>query len=127
MPKNNKEAVQEFDMRCTQLMQLMKKWNAPIYLTDGFRSLQEQADLYALGRTKPGKIVTKAKPGSSAHNYGLARDYCFLLPHGKITYTGDWNLLGKACKQVGLSWGGSWLRFKDRPHCEFPNWKKFKK
>jgi peptidoglycan L-alanyl-D-glutamate endopeptidase CwlK len=30
--------------------------------------------LYAIGRTKPGKKVTKAKGGTSYHNYGLAFD-----------------------------------------------------
>ena len=45
------------------------------------RTFAEQADLYAQGRTKlfdaQGKklgIVTKASPGRSLHNYGLAVD-----------------------------------------------------
>jgi hypothetical protein len=42
----------------------------------GRRTMEEQAALYAKGRTKqPGKIVTKAKPGQSYHNYGLAFDW----------------------------------------------------
>jgi peptidoglycan hydrolase-like protein with peptidoglycan-binding domain len=43
-------------------------------ITDGFRSFAEQDALFAQGRTKPGKIVTKARGGLSNHNYGLAID-----------------------------------------------------
>lgn len=54
-------------------------------VVSGYRSLQEQADLYAKGRTpyevahqvsKQGRngSVTDAPPGRSAHNYGLAID-----------------------------------------------------
>ena len=34
----------------------------------GHRSHDKQAELYAIGRTKPGSIVTNAKPGQSRHN-----------------------------------------------------------
>ena len=34
----------------------------------------EQAKVYAQGRTAPGKIVTHAKPGHSNHNFGVAFD-----------------------------------------------------
>ncbi len=36
------------------------------------RTYKEQNDLYALGRTKPGKKVTNAPGGRSYHNFGLA-------------------------------------------------------
>ena len=42
--------------------------------TQTLRTIKEQDDLYAQGRTKKGKIVTNAKGGQSIHNYGLA---CF--------------------------------------------------
>lgn len=41
----------------------------------GRRSMEEQAMLYAQGRSRPGKIITQAKPGQSYHNYGLAFDW----------------------------------------------------
>jgi LAS superfamily LD-carboxypeptidase LdcB len=55
-------------------------------IISGYRSLQEQAELYAIGRTpeevaahvsKQGRdgSVTDAVPGQSAHNYGLAVDF----------------------------------------------------
>ena len=43
-------------------------------VTYGLRTMQEQATLYAQGRTTPGKKLTNAKPGQSYHNYGLAVD-----------------------------------------------------
>ena len=47
------------------------------------RTWDEQADIYAQGRTKPGKIVTFAKPGDSMHNYGFAEDIVFLIDKDK--------------------------------------------
>jgi D-alanyl-D-alanine carboxypeptidase len=42
----------------------------------GRRTMEEQAMLFAQGRSRPGKIITQAKPGTSYHNYGLAFDWC---------------------------------------------------
>jgi hypothetical protein len=42
----------------------------------GYRSYEEQANKYAQGRTKIGKIITNAQPGFSLHQYGLAIDVC---------------------------------------------------
>lgn len=42
-----------------------------ILVTCTWRSRTEQQDLYDSGRTKPGKIVTNAKPGQSAHNFTM--------------------------------------------------------
>jgi peptidoglycan L-alanyl-D-glutamate endopeptidase CwlK len=57
------------------------------------RSFKEQNDLYAKGRTLPGKIVTYAKGGQSYHNYGLAIDIVFLIDKdGNGTYeTATWD------------------------------------
>jgi peptidoglycan L-alanyl-D-glutamate endopeptidase CwlK len=65
--------------------------NLPWICVYGRRTLKEQAELYAQGRTKPGKVVTNAAPGFSAHNYGLAADLapvkngaiCWDLPNFK--------------------------------------------
>ena len=47
-------------------------------VTQGLRTIAEQDELYAQGRTKPGKIVTNAKGGKSNHNSGLAIDVCIV-------------------------------------------------
>ena len=75
----------------------------------GRRTMEEQAALYQKGRTTKGKIVTKAKPGESYHNYGLAFDWVPLKqnPKNADLWFADWDdqtafLLGD---QVGLSFG----------------------
>lgn len=88
-----------------------------IYST--FRDHESQNDLYAQGRTKPGKIVTKAKGGDSFHNWRVAFDAAPTVD-GKI----DWNdskafeKMGAIGESVGLEWGGRW-KFKDMPHFQF--------
>ena len=44
------------------------------FATFGTRTYEEQNALYAQGRTAPGKIVTNARGGQGAHNFGLATD-----------------------------------------------------
>ena len=49
----------------------------PIHITWGRRTLQEQETIYRYGRSAPGQILTTNRSGYSAHNYGLALDFCF--------------------------------------------------
>jgi peptidoglycan L-alanyl-D-glutamate endopeptidase CwlK len=94
-----------------------------IYCT--FRYFVDQAELYAQGRTKPGKIVTKAKPGESAHNYGLAFDGAPLI-HGRIAWDdhAHWVIYGQIATDVGLEWAGNWKGdLIEMPHVQLPNWK----
>jgi hypothetical protein len=91
-------------------------------ITDTYRTAEQQRDLYAKGRTKPGKTVTNAKPGESYHNYGLAFDVYFNAG-SKIDNTVDLSRtmtadIAKYAEKLGLSWGGSWESFKDYPHFE---------
>lgn len=103
------------------------------------RTIQEQNELYAQGRTKlfdaAGKrlgIVTKAKGGESYHNYGLALDIVLLIDKdGNQTYeTASWDTVGdydgdkladwmevvKIFEKYGWEWGGRWAKFPDKPH-----------
>lgn len=99
-----------------------------IRVVQGLRTIEEQNALYAQGRTKPGPIVTKAKGGSSFHNYGLAIDICWLVeaPGGKWVYdaTKSWNFgpnykkVVQIFKDAGYVWGGDWKSIKDTPHFE---------
>ena len=84
---------------------------------DGSRSYEEQNKLYAQGRTKPGKIVTKARGGQSWHNFGLAFDVGIFDPSGEHYYgeSRAYNELGRIGKELGLQWGGDW-DFEDPPH-----------
>jgi peptidoglycan L-alanyl-D-glutamate endopeptidase CwlK len=92
-----------------------------ICVAQGYRSKAEQDALYAIGRTKPGKIVTNARGGQSNHNYGVAVDLCLYSADGR---TVSWNVNGpfrkviSAMKAEGFKWGGDWRSFKDYPHFE---------
>lgn len=112
---------------------------------EGLRTFEVQDAYYALGRTKAnpdgrskskplGNIITNAKAGSSAHNYGLAIDYVLLVDtnsdgtfetpkwDAKGDYDGDnkadWLEISTIFKKYGFSWGGDWRTFVDMPHVE---------
>lgn len=89
------------------------------------RTIAEQDALFAQGRTKPGKVVTKARGGLSYHNYGLAIDIVLII-NGKEAswddktdfdgdHIADWQEIVTIFKQHGWEWGGDW-GFQDKPH-----------
>jgi len=109
-----RDLMEKFIVQC-------KKKNIDVSISQGFRSIQDQNSLYAQGRTKPGKIVTNARGGYSAHNYGLAFDFV-ILTNGRAdwdTRNKKWNEAGKIGESLGLEWGGSWKSFVDLPHMQF--------
>lgn len=88
-------------------------------ITQGLRTIEEQNELYAQGRTKPGAIVTNAKGGQSWHNYGMAVDIAFLNPNGSVDFAVS-KEVGKIGQECMLEWGGAWTSFKDMPHFQIP-------
>lgn len=99
----------------------------PIVITQGLRTIAYQDQLYAQGRTAPGKIVTNAKGGQSFHNFGLAIDFALLMPDGRAVSWGtyrdgdkdgqrDWLEVASIGKGLGFEWGGDWKSFLDLPH-----------
>jgi peptidoglycan L-alanyl-D-glutamate endopeptidase CwlK len=101
---------------------------AKIRITQGLRTFDEQAELYAIGRTKAGKKVTNAKAGQSIHNYGLAVDICLIIDGKTASWDtardwdddkiADWYECVKIFAKHGWQWGGNWKTFKDLPHFE---------
>lgn len=97
-------------------------------ITFGLRTFAEQQAIYDQGRTKPGQIVTKAKPGQSFHNYGLAIDIALLIDNKTLSWDtnkdwdadrqSDWMEVVAVFKREGFVWGGDWRSFKDMPHFE---------
>lgn len=103
------------------------------------RTIEEQNELYAQGRTRlydsSGKRlgkVTQAKGGESIHNYHLAFDIVLLLDKDgdgnfeSVSWDmvdfdkdgkSDWMEVVEYFKSVGFTWGGDW-KFKDKPHFE---------
>lgn len=104
---------------------------AIVRFTHTLRTFSEQDALFSQGRTKPGRIVTKARAGRSYHNYGLAIDIVLLLDRdGDGRYTeASWDMKGdfdadgiadfmeavQVFKEYGWEWGGDW-KFFDAPH-----------
>ena len=84
------------------------------------RSIAEQTALYALGRTRPGKIVTNAKGGDSVHNYRLAWDLCPVVD-GKLAWARHdlFDKLGAIAVELGIIWGGNFKKLKDKPHFQY--------
>lgn len=116
-----------------------------IRIVQGLRTIEEQNELYKLGRSKinpdgksakkpMGNIVTNAKGGQSYHNYGLAIDFAILVDKdGNGTYdelswdikkdndkdgVADWYEVAKVFEDGGFEWGGKWSSFKDYPHIQ---------
>lgn len=97
-----------------------------ILVTCTLRSNEEQAALYAQGRTEPGHIVTDAPAGQSAHNYGLAIDVVPIV-NGKPDWDGShpvWSQVGVLGQSAGLEWAGApHFPFPEKPHFELPSWR----
>ena len=125
-PALRKEVTEIYDQICIALT-----GSAICRFSYTFRTFKEQDELYAIGRTKPGKKVTNAKRGQSYHNYGLAFDIVLLIDSkgtGKFDKASwetnvdfdkdgrvDWYEVVTICKRYGWEWGGDW-KFTDMPH-----------
>lgn len=63
-----------FRRKLRALLAQLKAEGLPFRPFECFRSPQRQEWLYQQGRTRPGAIVTRARPWESFHQYGLAAD-----------------------------------------------------
>ena len=86
-------------------------------IVETLRTTERQQELYAQGRTKPGRIVTQLDgvKRKSIHQYGNAFDICQNI-RGKEYEDAFITKVGKLGQQIGLEWGGSWKGFVDSPH-----------
>ncbi len=105
-------------------IKLCNKNGIYIIITEGYRTVKYQDELYAKGRTKKGSIVTnaKGKDYQSQHQWGIAFDIA-INGTNKELYSPE--LLTKASKyfkKVGLSWGGDWTSPVDKPHFYLGKW-----
>lgn len=127
------------------LLQQCARQGLLLRVTQTYRTLEEQAALYAKGRTAPGEpchhqgilraigtcpthplgaAVTNAPPGYSWHNFRRAFDvaeqdktpYDLGVP-GPRDDDALWEKIGGIGESLGLIWGGRW-KFPDRPHFE---------
>jgi peptidoglycan LD-endopeptidase CwlK len=121
----NRKAKAKLEPFVVAAMQAMEKHGVTIEVISGLRSWAQQAALFAQGRTKPGPIVTKARPGSSWHNYGLAIDLG-LFKAGKYLDSAQPALaaklyaeIGKIAAAHGIEWAGTWKSFPEGPHFQW--------
>lgn len=95
-------------------------------VAQGARTQAQQDELYAQGRTKPGKKVTWTR--NSRHIGGFAVDLAPFVGGG-IEWDDDgrigaWPRIAEAMKaaanelNVPIKWGGDWAKTPDRPHFE---------
>jgi peptidoglycan L-alanyl-D-glutamate endopeptidase CwlK len=128
-----------------------KKAGITVIISQTLRSIDLQNAYYSMGREslaevnkrlkavglakiteKQNRIVTKARGGTSPHNYGLAWDFVPI-----INGVAQWKRLdlfdkcGAIAKTItvdgfSLEWGGDFKKFPDKPHIQLKNWKNFK-
>lgn len=110
------ELTQKAQAACRLFLQRCKERGLSVYITETYRSPQRQNELYAQGRTKPGKVVTWTK--NSRHTSRRAWDIC-KLSDGKADYsdTAFFKACGAVAKEIGITWGGDW-NTPDMPHFE---------
>ena len=91
---------------------------ATVKIISGTRSYTEQNKLFRQGRYhNPGPVITNARGGSSAHNFGIAWDIgIFTESRGYIPDGPLYDKVAKAGLSDTLEWGGDWTKFVDRAH-----------
>lgn len=99
---------------------------AHYFATCGERTWDEQAKIYAVGRTTgtPGHFLTKAAPGKSPHNYAIAVDWALDANWGRAGLKPDYRdasyrVLAEEAEKLGLDAGFYWA-FRDTPHVQLP-------
>ena len=130
--KHLKTLLPEIDQEMREFVALAKKVAARFGMTfkviSSYRSPEEQAALYAKGRTTAGSIVTKAKPYSSTHNYRLAIDGGLFKSSGAYLDGLDSRLSYKIYKAIAdnaedrgmnIEAGVNWKSFCDPPHFHY--------
>lgn len=106
------------------LLSVMAAVGYPMRIYQGLRSADQQAALYAQGRTTGGKVVTncdgvKIKSNHQARpdGYGAAVDCLFLNKPDPFAAYLPWRLYGEVGKALGLRWGGE-FKLVDLDHLE---------
>jgi peptidoglycan LD-endopeptidase CwlK len=113
------ETHPELQRRVKNLADALSAENIDIQIDAGLRTAQQQDNLFAVGRTMPGKIVTNARGFQSNHVIGCAVD---VWVENVDTSQPDWDASHPAWQRIvalapqyGLRDGKSW---HDLPHLE---------
>lgn len=125
----NSRSLSELHPACKakaeKFLELANANGIDLLVTSTYRDLESQAVLFAQGRTKPGAIVTNARPGQSWHNWRCAFDVV-PIKNGKPVWgtagsDGDiWRKIGELGESVGLEWAGRWTgKFRELAHFQY--------
>lgn len=113
----------EFRDRLFEVIAACRARGANYVATMGYRSYVTQMNLWKQGRVLPGKVVTNAKGGESAHNFGLAVDFVADIDPKPGVQPGwapkDYDILAEECAKAGLHHGRT---YGDEPHVSWPGY-----
>lgn len=116
-----KDLTPQVQLKAEQFIHSCEKAGIEILVYCTYRSKEEQDELYKIGRTLPGKIVTNARGGESFHNYRVAFDWV-PVHHGKPLWNdnGLYTRAGIIAEGLGLEWSGRWSgKLKEMAHCQY--------
>lgn len=121
----NAHARERIEELMEQAQPILDAAGVRLEVISGLRSWQQQAALYAKGRTQPGRKVTNAPPGSSWHNYGLAVDFgifrgsTYLDEAEPRTTDRLYREIAVIARNLGVEWAGDWKTFQETPHFQY--------
>lgn len=128
MPEFSAASIAQLSTAHPDLQRLFREVikHLDVKVLQGHRSVADQQELYAQGRTKPGNIVTNIdgvrRKSKHNHNPSLAVD---VVPWpidwkdiGRFQYMGGFVLGFARAMGIDVEWGGHWKTFKDLPHFE---------
>ncbi len=111
-----------------ELLRRSEEKGINIEIIEGYRTPEEQNNLYEKGRSQQGSVVTNAQGGESYHNYGLAIDFALETEDGEIIWNteydgnengkSDWKEAAEIAKELGFEWGGDWPGLRDYSHLQ---------
>lgn len=111
--------------KAEKFLKAAKDVGIDLIVTSTYRDHESQAALFAQGRTKPGQIVTNARPGQSWHNWRCAFDVV-PIRNGKPVWstTGHdgalWRKVGELGESVALEWAGRWTgKLREFAHFQY--------
>lgn len=111
--------------KAEKFIELAKQNGIDLLVTSTYRDHESQAALFAQGRTKPGLIVTNARPGQSWHNWRCAFDVVPIRNGKPVWGTSGpdndlWRKIGELGESVGLEWAGRWTgKLREFAHFQY--------
>lgn len=112
---------------CEEFLAQCNAIDLDVKITFTYRTPQEQDEIFAQGRTKPGRMVTNLRGKQSKHCYTIdgqpaAKAFDFgVFDNGAYIGNGSddrYLEAGEIGESLGLRWGGRWKHPYDPGHLE---------